>query len=837
CDDGDSEASESSRRFATATVFEYRPSARLIADHGMGAHARRWFDRVAGDDASLFLTRKDWERCLADGDAVVLPATSSEPDLPTFYSDNSSTRSFRNFLGQKEKDGRRIIFAAATKRDLRAMDRRAGIDSTLCDSWSQAVNAPRRHPAALLADLDRGFESADGCVVVSAVDLFGSRATHQDIMSVGLRKNIGDRELSFGDVVIHLDRGMAILSELATVVTEGVPDAEMIRLEFADKDHILLPVSDLKAIWRYSSESDGIRLDKADGSSWLARRGQAEADIVATASHISERIAERRERRTAPIVPPAADYENFAAGFEYSITADQGRAIADVLSDLASHRPMDRLICGDVGYGKTEVALRATAATVLAGKQVAIVAPTTVLALQHLETFRRRFKPLGLVVGLLSRFTTTTDARAIKKALADGSLSIVIGTHALAGKSVTFKKLGLLVIDEEQHLGQVQKAKLAALANELHVLTMTATPIPRTLNEVRAGLRALSIISTPPVRRMPVKTIVEPFNDAVVTSALRREHRRRGQSFLVCPRVQDIAPMAQKLQGLVPELKTIAVHGKMPAADIDKAMLTFAARGADILLATDIIESGLDLPHANTIIVWRPDKFGLAQLHQLRGRVGRRSARAFALFLTDPAAKLSSAAVARLDKLQKLNDQGAGFLISAGDMDMRGGGDLLSEKQSGHIQLLGSDLSAHLLDLAIGDAAPASLFEKRPEVRLDVPALLPAAYVKDASIRLELYARIFRCGSARELENVEDEIEERFGDLPSEASDLLRLARFELVCVTLGIMSVDVGPKSLAATFDPARGRKLPKSFRADDRLEWKDGRLIYRRPSAPPER
>ncbi|MDB5574527.1 MAG: transcription-repair coupling factor, partial [Tardiphaga sp.] len=594
CDDGDSEASESSRRFATATVFEYRPSARLIADHGMDAHARRWFDRVAGDDASLFLTRKDWERCLADGDAVVLPATSSEPDLPTFYSDNSSTRSFRNFLGQKEKDGRRIIFAAATKRDLRAMDRRAGIDSTLCDSWSQAVNAPRRHPAALLADLDRGFESADGCVVVSAVDLFGSRATHQDIMSVGLRKNIGDRELSLGDVVIHLDRGMAILSELATVVTEGVPDAEMIRLEFADKDHILLPVSDLKAIWRYSSESDGIRLDKADGSSWLARRGQAEADIVATASHISERIAERRERRIAPIVPPAADYENFAAGFEYSITADQGRAIADVLSDLASHRPMDRLICGDVGYGKTEVALRATAATVLAGKQVAIVAPTTVLALQHLETFRRRFKPLGLVVGLLSRFTTTTDARATKKALADGSLSIVIGTHALAGKSVTFKNPGLLVIDEEQHLGQVQKAKLAALANELHVLTMTATPIPRTLNEVRAGLRALSIISTPPVRRMPVKTIVEPFNDAVVTSALRREHRRRGQSFLVCPRVQDIAPMAQKLQGLVPELKTIAVHGKMPAADIDKAMLTFAARGADILLATDIIESGLD---------------------------------------------------------------------------------------------------------------------------------------------------------------------------------------------------------------------------------------------------
>lgn len=335
------------------------------------------------------------------------------------------------------------------------------------------------------------------------------------------------------------------------------------------------------------------------------------------------------------------------------------------------------------------------------------------------------------------------------------------------------------MIDEEQHFGKVQKSKLEALAEGLNVLTMTATPIPRTLNEVRAGLRALSMIATAPVRRVPVMTVVEPFHEATVAAALRREYRRRGQSFVVCPRIEDIASMAQRLKDAVPELKTIALHGKMPAADIDAAMMSFAAGEADILLATNIIESGLDLPRASKIIVWRPD-IRPGAVAQLRGRVGRRSTRSFALLLTDPENTVSGAAAKRLDTLKKLRDQGAGFLVSAGDMDMRGGGDLLSDKQSGHIQLLGTELSGHLLDKAVSQADLSPVFDRRPQVSLDIPALLPISYVKDAGIRLELYARIFRADRDSQLEKLEDEIDERFGELPTEARNLIGLARFEL---------------------------------------------------------
>jgi transcription-repair coupling factor (superfamily II helicase) len=824
-------------RRATAAVFDYCPSARLLIDHGVEAQARRRFSPTDAT-ASAGLTQNEWDRHLARGGAAFLPATLPWPGAPTFFKDASPTSSFRRYLSEQRDCGRRVIFAAASKRDLRAMDRRAGAVSTLCADWKQAVAQARLdRPAAILVDLDCGFAPAEDILVVTAADLLGSRAEHQDIMAVGLRKDIRGRTLSPGDVVIHMERGMAILRDLASVSAAGVPDAEMIRLQFADDDQVLLRLSELRAIWRYSSESEGVSLDKADGSSWLERRAHAEDDIAATAAHIAERIAERNRRRVAPIVPPIADYETFAARFDYSPTADQANTISDVLADLASDRPMDRLVCGDVGYGKTEVALRAAAATVFAGRQVAVAVPTTVLARQHLETFRRRFSPFGVQVRLLSRFTPAADARAIKKELAGGTVSIVIGTHTLAGKGVKFKDLALLVVDEEQHFGKAHKTSLAALADGLNLLTMTATPIPRTLNEARAGLRSLSIIGTPPVRRMPVKTIVEPFHEATVAAALRREHRRRGQSFLVCARIEDIAPMAQRIRELVPELKTITLHGRMPAADIDGAMMTFAAGHADILLATNIIESGLDLPRANTIIVWRPDKFGLAQLHQLRGRVGRRSTISFALFLTDPGSAVSGAATKRLETLRKLDSHGAGFLISAGDMDLRGGGDLLSEKQSGHIQLLGADLSRHLLDQALGHANLAPFIDKRPDVRLDIPTLLPPSYVKDVGIRLELYARIFRCGSDSQLEELEDEIEERFGELPAEARDLIGLARFELACARTGILSVEVGPKSLAATFDSRRMRELPKRFRDDDQLEWNEGRLIYRRAAASMER
>lgn len=821
-----------------STVFDYCPSCALVVDHGVESIAKRWLSRVDGKEASSVMSLDEWEQHLSHRDIVILPETSSGPEPRTFFKDAAPTGSFRRFLKEQHDSGRRVIFTAASKRDLRAMDRRAGLASTLCPDWKQAsAQAKPEDPAAMIADLDSGFGGPGSVVVVAAADVLGSRATHQDTMRVGRRRSIGDRGLSLGDVVIHMDRGMAILRDLVPLSAAGVPDTEMVRLQFADDDHVLLPLSDLRSIWRYSSDPGGVSLDKADGSSWLQRRSQAENDIAATARHITDRMSERRQRRVDPIVPKVADYETFASAFAYIPTVDQASAITDVLNDLAADSPMDRLVCGDVGYGKTEVALRAAAAAVFAGRQVALAVPTTVLARQHFETFRRRFEPFGVEVGLLSRFTTASEARAIKAKLADGSMSVVIGTHAVAAKGVKFDDLGLLVVDEEQHFGKAQKSKLEALAEGLNVLTMTATPIPRTLNEVSAGLRALSIIATPPVRRVAVVTVVEPFHEATVAAALRREHRRRGQSFVVCPRIEHIAPMARRLKDTVPELKAVALHGKMPAADIDAAMMSFAAGEADILLATNIIESGLDLPRANTIIVWRPDKFGLAQLHQLRGRVGRRSTRSFALFLTDPEGKPSGAAAKRLNTLKKLHDQGAGFLVSAGDMDMRGGGDFLSDEQSGHIQLLGTELSRHLLDREMRRAGPPPVVERHPKVNLDIPAFLPSSYVKDAGIRLELYARIFRADDDGQLEELEDEVDERFGDIPMEAENLFGLARFELACIRLGISSVDAGPKSLAAIFDDRRRADLNKSVDGDAALEWKDGRLAYGRPAPPSER
>ncbi|MET0445598.1 MAG: TRCF domain-containing protein, partial [Pseudorhodoplanes sp.] len=368
--------------------------------------------------------------------------------------------------------------------------------------------------------------------------------------------------------------------------------------------------------------------------------------------------------------------------------------------------------------------------------------------------------------------------------------------------------------------------------DNVHLLTMTATPIPMTLNEAQAGLRAVSVINTPPIRRIAVRTVVEPYSESAMAAALRREHRRRGQSFVVCPRVEDIAPMQRRLADSVPELKTIVLHGKMPPAEIDAAMLDFSARRSDILLATNIIESGLDIPRANTMIIWRPDKFGLAQLHQLRGRVGRGSERAYALFLTDPDAAPSKAAMKRLETLEEFSQPGAGFAISARDMDLRGGGDPLGDRQSGHIQMLGPELSRHLLDRAVMTETSVTLATRRPELRLDLAALLPVPYIQDEAVRLETYARIFKCETERALDEVEDEMEERFGDLPDEARNLLALARAALDCARLGIVAVDAGPKLIAVTLDPAVDVVRMKRRLSDAKLEWVDGRLLYRRPS-----
>jgi transcription-repair coupling factor (superfamily II helicase) len=536
---------------------------------------------------------------------------------------------------------------------------------------------------------------------------------------------------------------------------------------------------------------------------------------------------------------PQPDYERFVAGFPYPETADQARAIAATLADLSSGRAMNRLVCGDVGFGKTEVALRAAAAVALAGRQVAIVAPTTVLARQHASTFRRRFAALGIEVAHLSRLVAPADAKRAKAGLADGTIRVVVGTHALAAKGVRYADLGLVVIDEEQRFGAAQKAKLRGLAAGAHALTLTATPIPRTLQAALVGLQEISVIATPPARRQPIRTFLVPFDDATVREALLRERGRDGQSFVVCPRVEDIAPLARTLAGLVPELDTTAIHGRMSAAEIDDAMIRFAEGAGDVLLATSIIESGLDVPRANTMLVWRPDRFGLAQLHQLRGRVGRGRARGVAYLLTDPASPLAPATRKRLETLQSLDRLGAGFAISARDLDHRGAGDLFGEEQAGHVRLIGVPLYQHLLARALAAARGEAVAEEwSPEINLEGHGSIPADYIPEVDLRINLHERLARLADEDEVDEFEEEIRNRFGAPPAPVERLIARARIWHQCRAYGVARVDAGPQAVALTFREGTDRALiDRAVAASDgAFEERQGRLVWTRSGATDE-
>jgi transcription-repair coupling factor (superfamily II helicase) len=770
-----------------------------------------------------------------------LPASlDTEIGTPVFVEERSPTRSLRSYLTKQIELGRRVVFTAAAESDLRTMDRRAGGPSRRCQTWRDATNSEAKR-TSLLVDLERGFLSLSPqpVVVIAAADVLGSRAAHSNPLGYGIG---ADRTiegvLAPGDAVVHMHRGLGVLRGLETISAPGVPDRDMLRLEFAEQAIVLAPVGEAAYLWKYGSEIGDVALDKADGSSWQKRREAVMSAIGETAANLVDHARDREKLSAPKIVAPAADYERFASGFRFHATPDQGRAIEDVLADLASGRPMDRLVCGDVGYGKTEVALRATAAAVFAGWQVALAAPTTVLARQHVETFRSRFAPFAIEVGHLSRFAAPAEAREVKKRLAAGSLRIVVGTHAIAGRGVTFKDLGLLIVDEEQRFGSADKAKLAALGHGAHVLTLTATPIPRTLSLANVGLRSLSVIATPPARRVPVKTVVRSFDEVVVADALRMERRRGGQSFFVCPRIQDIEPMETRLRQIVPGLALRVVHGKMAAQEIDETMVEFAAGRGDILLTTNIIESGLDLPRANTIIVWRPDRFGLAQLHQLRGRVGRGNARAFAYFLTDTGAQSTAASEKRLQALRDFSRPGAGFQIADRDLDLRGAGELLGEQQAGHLNLVGPALYRRLLDRALSEVRGDPVADDSlPELNVGKAASLPIGYVADEATRLEIYCRMFKSDAVIELDELESEIEERFGAPPAEVVELFLTARIMLRCRPIGVSQIDAGPQAVAMRFRES-GLEAARASAASCRAtRWSEDRLIYERPSREDDR
>ncbi len=761
-----------------------------------------------------------WAEALAGWDRET--ATTALRAVPRFAEGRSITRAVVRFIAAEREAKRRFVLVGS-ERDLRFIRiRMKNVLSTARQirDIRDAGDCPADEIAMIEAPLDRGAGD-DDLTLVAAADILGTRALidrgETAVQSVGL----GGAEVRIGDLVVHENHGFARLLGL-----EPAPDGEgeMIALEYADENRRLVPVRDAGLLWRYGGDSDGVSLDRLEGKSWPKRKAAIDEAIAETATTL---IALARERATieAPVMEPDnAAYERFVAGFPYNETADQARAIAAVRDDLASGRPMERLVIGDVGYGKTEVALRAAALAALSGFQVIVAAPTTVLARQHLAEFTRRFAETGLTVAGLSRLSSAAERKAVQAGLADGSIDIVVGTAAVVGKSVRYARLGLVVIDEEQRFGAADKARLRG-RNDVHLLVMSATPIPRTLHRAMIGLQSVSIIATPPARRQPVRTTVNDGDDAVIRMALLREKARGGQSFVVVPRIADLAEMRDKLKRLASTLTMVEVHGKLPGAELDEAMLAFAAGRGDILLATNIIETGLDVPRANTMIIWRSDRFGLAQLHQLRGRVGRGRRRGQVVLMTGRG-QIAEATHKRLRTLATFDQLGSGFAIAGADLDQRGGGDILSDAQAGHMKLIGVELYQHLLEGALrrarGDAQPEWL----PDIRTVTSGGFPPEWIAEPEVRLNLYMRLARLRDRSELEAFEAELFDRFGTLPDAAVALINHAHLTMLALETDIRAISAGPAAVALT--PAKAdRPVPESLglaMSDGRWLAKDG-------------
>jgi transcription-repair coupling factor (superfamily II helicase) len=844
------------------TLFDYLPQATVLTDRGVDERASLRLDQVReacegwnalpGGPASLppphrlYCDMPEWQVRLAEHRAQELSLPHARDlRIPLFATAANASRAYRDFIAAQRADGRRIVLAAAEERDLAVLARRAaaaaGTAATRVADWQTVVDAPPHSLLTLRADFEAGFlVPSANAAVIAAADLLGSRAGHQVPMEVAQSGDFAGAEamLRIGDPVVHSEHGIGLLRGLETIATPETADQDTIRLEYAGDAALMVRMQEIGAIWDYGAAPEAVALDHLGAEAWHRRRREVEDEIAGTAQALV-RLAREREAQEAPrLIPPSREYERFVAGFPFIATADQARAVENVLADLRSGRPMDRLVCGDVGFGKTEIALRAAAAAVLAGMQVAVVVPTTVLARQHLGTFRRRFAGFGIRIEPLSRLVTPAEARAVKQGLRNGSVDIVIGTQAIAGRDVRFPRLGLLIIDEEQRFGARTKEKLRAFATGIHVLTLTATPIPRTLQRAVVGLQSLSILATPPLRRLPIRTVVAAFDPALLREALMFERRRGGQSFVVCPRIEDIEPLGARLADIVPQLAVKLVHARMPAEAIDETVVGFAEGRGDILLATDIIENGLDIPRANTIAVWRPDRFGMAQLHQLRGRIGRGRRPGLAYFLTDPAMKLAPATQKRLDLLADLNRLGAGLAISRRDLELRGAGDILGEQQAGHVRLLGAGLYRHLLDRALAQARGERVErEQLPELNLQVAGLIPGDYVADPQVRINLYARLARLRGLAAIEEFAEEITDRFGEPPPAVANLFALARLGEMGRRLDIMRIDAGPKAIAVTFDPERLAAVRQRMGGIADCHWNDERLVCERPTGDAER
>ena len=683
-----------------------------------------------------------------------------------------------------------VKIAAVTKgskeRITEVMRERTGVD--VSDKIFIAENA-----------FKKGFRAKD-LTLVTEEDLFGERfvrGTHRK-----KKDTLTDlTSINIGDLLVHKLHGIGRYEGLETLTFQNEAH-DCLKLVYEGGDKLFVPVENMDLLSRYSSDDSTASLDRLGGTAWQARVARLKKRLLEMAKELIE-IEAKRQTKSAPVFLPPANYAEFTAHFPYQETDDQDEAIKDTLADLSSGKPMDRLICGDVGFGKTEVAMRAAFAVAANGGTVAMIVPTTLLARQHAETFKQRFKPFGIEVGNLSRFTKPSEKLAIKKGLKEGTLHVVIGTHALLSKEIEFANLSLLIIDEEQHFGVTLKEKLKRIKDSVHVLTLTATPIPRTLQMSLSGIRKMSVIMTPPISRLAVQAAVIPFDEVIVKETVERELLRHGQAFYVVPRIANLASKATLLKELIPAIRIQTVHGQMAPRQIEKIMADFLNQKFDILLSTTIVESGLDMPRVNTIIIDEADRYGLAQLYQLRGRVGRSSLKGFCC-LTYPADKvLTETAQKRLLVMESLETLGAGFKLAEYDLDIRGAGNLLGDAQSGHIREVGVELYQKMLADAIAELVDekTETLTFTPQINMGIPVFIPEEYISDLSLRLSMYRRIADIKSEEQLSKLKVELVDRFGNIPEETKNLLKLIELKNLCIKTGVEKLDVGEKGLILSF------------------------------------
>ncbi|MCF2904010.1 transcription-repair coupling factor [Octadecabacter sp. CECT 8868] len=739
-------------------------------------------------------------------------------------------------LKEKMADGPVVVasYSEGARERLMGLIEDEGIAETIPVTDFSRVGKSGLHLAVWA--LEHGFES-NGITVISEQDVLGDRLIRQTKKKRRAENFLTETQsLSPGDLVVHVDHGVGRYLGLEVVTAAGAAH-ECLLLEYAENSKLYLPVENTELLSRYGHDV-GL-LDKLGGGAWQAKKAKLKERIREMAERLI-RVAAERALRTAPaLTAPDGMWDQFLARFPYAETEDQLQAIEDVLEDLGSGQPMDRLICGDVGFGKTEVAIRAAFVAAMSGVQVAIVAPTTLLARQHYKGFAERFRGFPINVRPLSRFVSAKEATATKEGLAKGTVDIVIGTHALLAKNVRFKNLGMLVIDEEQHFGVQHKERLKQMRTDIHVLTLTATPIPRTLQLSLSGVRELSIIGTPPVDRLAIRTYVSEFDTVTIREALLREHYRGGQSFFVVPRIKDLPEIEDFLKREVPEVTYVTANGQMAAGELDDRMNAFYDGKFDVLLATTIVESGLDIPTANTMIVHRADMFGLAQLYQIRGRVGRSKTRAYAYLTYKPRQKLTPQAEKRLRVLGSIDSLGAGFTLASQDLDIRGAGNLLGEEQSGQMREVGYELYQSMLEEQIakiksGEVTLVEDGQWAPQINLGVPVLIPENYVPDLDVRLGLYRRLSDLTTKVELEGFAAELIDRFGTLPKEVNTLMLVVRIKAMCKRAGISQLDGGPKGAVIRFhnDKFASPKGLVEFIEDQRglAKVKDNKIVVQR-------